>query len=186
MYKITFKGKDIEPVFVEDEKGKQVWDIWLQNKTARIVVNNSAFSTSDIKNISLMEKTRAEIYKPETTQQNADYDSFRKKMLSLSIEQRAQILRIPKLVWESSTNEIMTDEVKEKIKARQLAYFKENPNCIYTNPHAYQDLIPRNNFAPSFDGVKKISNLVGASMLGLISNAIATDLQYAQTEARTS
>ncbi len=177
MYKLTFKGKDIEPIFLDDEKGKAVMDAYLGNKSVRLVANNQAFNTSDIKTIHLVEKTRSEMYARDTSNPNREYDEFRKKMLSLSFEQRANILRLPKIVWQASTDQEMTDDVKEKIKARQLTYFQEHPKCIYANPHCYQDLVPKRNGEVIRDGVKNINQIVGASMLRFVENAIATDLE---------
>jgi len=179
MYKLVFKGSGIDPIFLEDEKGKVIMDAYLNNKSMRLIANNQAFNTSDIKTIHLVEKSRSEKYARNTSSEEQEYAEFRKKMLSLPIEKRANILRIPKLVWSSNTDTEMTDEVKKKIIERQLAYFKENPNCIYTNPTVYKDLIPQKREVPVRDGVKSINSIIGASMLRFIGNAIATDLQYA-------
>lgn len=179
MYKLTFKGKDSEPLFLDDEKGKAVLDAYLQNKSVRLVANNQAFNTGDIKSIFLVEKNRSEIYAPSTQNKELEYNTFRKKMLTLSLEERSKILRFAKIVWEATTDEPITETAKEKIRARQLEYFEKHPNCIYANPACYRDLIPVRRETLVRDGVKHINQIVGASMLRFIENAISTDLELA-------
>jgi len=177
MYKLVLKGKEMEPIFLEDEKGKVVLEAYLQNKSVRLVANNQAFNTGDIKTIFLVEKSRAEKYSRNTTKQENEYSDFRKKMLALTLEQRSQIMRIPKMVWSSHTTESMPEDIKEKIKSIQLQYFTENPNCMYCNPIKYEHLIPKPR--PSIlskDKMKSVGDLTPVSMLGFISNIIQRDL----------
>lgn len=180
MYKIIFKTRDTEPLTVSDEKGKRVWELWLDDKRTRIVINDFAFNTVDIKSIRKGEETKAkENHVPKKVMD--DYDDFRKKMLSLSLEARSAIMRIPNMVWGSHTQKVMPDEVKVKIQEIQLNYFKENPNCIFTNPSQYQDLIEKKVLSfTQKDSFDSISDVIPVSMLNFVGNIIATDLQYAQ------
>lgn len=177
MYKITFKGMSSEPLFVEDAKGKVVMDTWIADKKARMVLGNTAFFTGDIKQITKIEKTEAELA-PSVTSQETEYLEFRKKMLSLPIEKRAGILRIPKMIWASHTKQEMADDVKEQIKARQLTYFTENPKCIYANPKVYKDLITKYQPIAQLEDYKPIQNIVPKAMLRIIEELVRTDLQY--------
>ena len=180
MYKVIFKGRDIEPLFLNEDKGKIVLEAYLANKPIRMVANNQAFSVSDIKNVALVEKSQSEQFAQKSTQQDADYDKFRRNMLSLPIEKRAAILRFPKIVWSANTQDEMPADVKEKIKERQLAYFTEHPKCIYANPACYRDLIPKSVEKGSKEGeFVKMSSVVGAGMMRFIENAISTDLELA-------
>jgi hypothetical protein len=176
MYKIIFKGRDIEPIFLEDDKGKIVWDTWTSDINTRIVSGNHAFYTGDIKFINKVAKSESESAK-DPVKQSQEYSEFRRKMLSLTIKQRAEILRIPKMVWASHTLEPMPEEIKEQIKSIQLEYLTENPNCIYCNPIKYQHLIPKP--IPSIvskDKMKCIKDVTPVSMMGFISNIIQADL----------
>lgn len=177
MIKITFRGKE-EPIFVDDVKGQRVWDEWLAGNKARIVVDNMAFIVSDIKNIVKVEKTQAELAQKPTRQED-EYMAFRRKMLALSLESRAEIIRIAKLIWSSHTKKEMPDDIKNEIKKRQLAYFKQHPNCIYANPTIYRDLIPEKGFDRGIDELEPIQNIVTTSLLRMIQNNIQTDLIYA-------
>jgi hypothetical protein len=180
MYKLIFKGTGIDPMFLDDEKGKVILESYLSNKSIRIMAAGQAFSTSDVKAIFKVERSNSEMAKPATSQEN-EYLEFRKKMLNLTIEKRAEILRIPKMIWQSISGEDMTEEVKQEIKKRQLAYFKENPNCIYANPKIYRDIMPlarEDNFKR--DQMKKIKGLIAPSLMRFIENAIQTDLQYSK------
>jgi hypothetical protein len=181
MYKITFKGRDIEPIFLEDEKGKVVLNAYLENKTLRLVADNQVFNTGDIKFIRLVDKGRSETNCRDTTKQSTDYDCFRSKMLSLSPEQRANILRFPKLVWKSCCGEEMPEQVKDEIRDRQLKYFIQNPNCIYANPAIYRDLIPKRLPRADKKGIQSVGEMVGLSMMRVIENAIITDWQLSLT-----
>lgn len=179
MYKIIFKGVGIDPIFVEDDsKGKIIMDSWVEDKKTRMVFKNTAFFTGDIKQIIKLEKSAAEMSKGMPDNVENEYLDFRKKMLSLSLESRASIMRIPKLVWSAHSESVMPDEVKEQIKERQLAYFTENPNCIYANPKIYRDLIPPRAMRSQVEDMKPIQNVFGASALRFIENMIQTDLVY--------
>lgn len=178
MYKLTFKGRDAEPIFLEDEKGKVILDLYLNNKSSRLIANNQAFNTGDIKSIFLVEKSRSETFSQNTINQELEYDVFRKKMLSLSLESRSKILRIPKIVWQANTQDEMTNDIKEEIIKRQFKYFTEHPNCIYSNPACYRDLIPKPiSVFLGKDKAKHINQIVGGSMMRFIEDAVRTDLQ---------
>lgn len=179
MYKIIFKGVGIEPIFVEDDnKGKIIMDSWVEDKKARMVFKNTAFFTGDIKQIIKIEKSEAEVASSLPNAVETEYLDFRKKMLGLSIDARASIMRIPKIIWKAHTDSEMPDEVKQKIKERQLAYFTENPKCIYANPKVYRDLIPNRAMRSQIEDMKPIQNVFGASALRFIENMIQTDLIY--------
>lgn len=177
MYKLIFKGRDIDPIFIDDEKGKQVWQAWVDNKQARMVLGNTAFYSGDIKQITKVVKTEAETARV-VDKEEKQYLDFREKMLSLSLEKRANIMRIANMVWKSHTKDEMPENIKAEIKARQLAYFKENPKCIYANPKIYKDLIPKLKMQREIDNTKPIGNLVATSMMRLLENIVQTDLQY--------
>jgi len=178
MYKILFKGTGTEPLFVDDEKGEKIWTAWLDNKTARIVAKNFAFNSADIKNISKVEKTEAEMAPHVASGIEQDYLEFRKKMLSLSIEKRANILRIPKMIWGAVSKDVMPESLKATIIERQTAYFTANPKCIYTNPKVYRDLMPKYLPQKNIDAFKPFQNVLAANTLRLIECLVQTDLTY--------
>lgn len=178
MYKIIFKGMGIEPIFTDDIKGKIVMDSWIEDKKARMVMGSVAFFTGDIKQIIKIEKTEAEAASEKPNLLEKDYQDFRDKMLTLSIEKRANILRLAKMVWKSHTTAEMTDEIKEKIIARQREYFVENPKCIYANPKVYRDLIPKYAHLRELDSFKPIQNIIPVMTLRMVENLVQTDLLY--------
>jgi len=179
MYKIVFKGRDVEPLLVEDTNGQKIWDIWLTTKNPqKIVVQNQAFVTSDIKSINKIEKTAAEL---APVRGDTEYIDFRKKMLALPLEKRASILRFAKMIWTSHKPSEMPELVKEQIKAAQLEYFKENPNCIYANPKVYRHLIAPHVARRSKNSMQHISNSIPETCLKIIEAAISTDLQYSRS-----
>jgi len=178
MYKIIFKGMGNEPLFIDDTKGKVVMETWVADKKAKMVIGNTAFYTGDIKQITKVEKSEAEAAPQINTQVEKEYTEFRKKMLALPIEQRAGIIRIPKMIWASHTKLEMPEEVKQKIKERQLAYFTENPNCIYANPKVYRDLIAKHLPQASVENMSPIQNVIPKAMLRLAEEMIRTDLMY--------
>lgn len=179
MYKIIFKGVGIEPIFVEDDvKGQIIMDSWVNDKKARMVFKNTAFFTGDIKQIVKLEKSEAELSKGMPDSIEKEYLEFRSKMLSLPIEKRANILRLVKMIWAAHTELPLTDEIKEKIIERQLAYFKENPKCIYANPKVYRDLIPRFIDKKQIESLNPIQNTIPALTLRLVETLVQTDLRY--------
>jgi hypothetical protein len=178
MYKLIFRGKDIDPLYLEDEKGKVLLDAYLQNKSVRLMAGGQAFSTSDIKSIFQIQKSKAETYQKPVEQEN-QYLEFRKKMLSLTLEQRSGILRFPKMIWKSITTDEMPQSIKDEIKKRQKSYFEENQNCIYANPKVYRDLMPLPHMVKKPDGMKSVQELLPLSMLRFIENAVHTDIIYA-------
>ena len=178
MYKINFKGMNSEPLFIDDEKGEKIQAAWIDNKTARIVAKNFAFNTADIKNITKVEKTAAETAPEIAKGVEEEYLTYRKNMLSLSIEKRAGILRIPKMIWLSVSKEEMPEALKAKIVEKQLAYFTEHPNCIYTNPKVYRDLMPTFIGKKQIDVFKPFSNLMPTNTLRMVEGLIQTDLTY--------
>lgn len=180
MYKIIFKGKDLEPLTVDDQNGKRVWDIWLTNKATKLVLQNTAFNTTDIKTISKMAKTKAEksSFDAHQAKVNAEYHNFRTKMLSLPIEQRAKMLRIAKMVHQALTGTELPDDIKPQVEERQLAYFREHPKCVYANPSCYRDLIAVDEKRKKDGNFNPASNTVGRSALRMIEEIIRTDLQY--------
>lgn len=178
MYKIIFKGVGIEPMFVDDNKGKIVMESWVGDKKARMVLGNTAFFTGDIKQITKLEKSEAEVAAQTPNLVEQQYLEFRQKMLGLSIEKRATIMRIAKMIWNSHTKAEMPDDLKEQIKARQLTYFTENPNCIYANPKVYKDLIPKFLPLAHLDDFKPIQNVVPKLTLKMVEQLVQTDLQY--------
>lgn len=178
MYKITRKGKG-EPLFVNDVEGRSLFEAWSQEKTipARLVIDGLAFMSSDIKAIEYV-PLRVET-KQEEIDHDKEYQSFRTKMLSLSIEQRAEIMRIPDLIWMACTDEPMPPKVRAEIKAAQLAYLTENPNCLYANPKVYRHLIPAPKTYRVTENMTSIKNVLPAATLRLVENIIHTDLVYA-------
>ena len=179
MYKIIFKGMGTEPFFVEDDaKGKIIMDSWVEDKKARMVFKNTAFFTGDIKQIIKIEKSEAEIAATKPNVIENDYLDFRSKMLSLPIEKRAGILRLAKMIWNSHTKSEMPDDLKEQIRSRQLAYFTENPNCIYANPKVYKSLIPKYLPIKQIDVFKPVQNILPTLTLKMVESLVQTDLQY--------
>ena len=178
MYKILFKGKDMEPLLVDDTKGQIVWDSWIANDKARMVLGKIAFFTGDIKQIVKIEKSEAEVASTLPNTVELEYLEFRKKMLGLSIEKRSGILRIAKMIWNSHTKAEMPEELKQQIKEKQLAYFTENPTCIYANPKVYKPLIPKYLHLAKLDDFNPIQNVIPAMTLKMVEQLIQTDLQY--------
>lgn len=115
----------------------------------------------------------------EQEKEKLEYREFRKKMLSLSLEERSRFLRFAKLIWQANCDLEMPEDIKKEIVARQLTYFTQNPACIYANPAIYRDLIPQRRETPTRSGFTPISGIVGAGMLQIIANAIALDLRIA-------
>lgn len=178
MYKITFKGMAGEPMFVDDVKGGIIMDSWVNDKKARMVVGKTAFYTGDIKQIVKIEKSEAEVAKTLPNTIDRDYQNFRNKMLALSVEKRAGILRIAKMIWNAHTKAPLTDEIKAQIVERQLTYLTENPKCIYANPKVYRDLIPKYGNLAQIDSFNPIQNILPKMTLRMVENLIQTDLQY--------
>lgn len=175
MYKIKLKGRD-EPIIIKDDTGKMLRERWIENKLpARLVTENMAFLSTDIKSIEKIQRTEAEAPR-DNSQNDAEYLAFRKKMLDLPIEARANIMRIPNLIWAAHTRKVMPEDVKEEIKARQLKYLAENPNCMYANPKVYRDLIPKAVTHLTIDEMNPIQNVVAAATLRLVQNIIQNDL----------
>lgn len=182
MYKIVFKGRDIEPILLSPEKGKSIFDQWVAGKLpARLVLKGSAVMSSDIKIIQNMDEWDTK--KKPTQDHSADereYLEFRRDMLNLPIEKRAQILRIPKLVWKAQHKTELPQDVAEKIKERQLEYFKENPNCIFANPSAYRDLVGERQIPKKDSQLNPLGNFMNVSVLKLVENVIRTDRIYSK------
>lgn len=177
MFRITIRGQD--PIFLEDGPGSDLFKKWSNDEKLpmKITAGNIAFFTADIRNIARIQKGAAELA-PKTDTQEAEYQAFRRKMLDLTIEQRANIMRIANMVWASHTKDEMGEDTKKEIKARQLAYFKENPNCMYANPKIYRDLMPKPRYTQNIESLTPLSNILPTSMMRMIENVIQTDLQY--------
>lgn len=179
MYKISIRGQ--EPIFVEDEMGVRLWNMWMEQgdekMPTKVAVKGVAFYSSDIRGITKIQKTEAEL-STYTQVDDGEYDTYRNNMLSLPIERRAQIMRIPNLIWKSHTKQEMPDETKQLIKERQLAYFKENPKCIYANPKCYRDLMPRPIELHKLENLNPVQNMLPTSTLRLVERMIQTDLEY--------
>lgn len=181
MYKITIRGQ--EPVFVEDKQGKLLWECWTEvdgapKLSTKVVVGNVAFYASDIRSINKVVKSEAELAPNRNNVADAEYLEFRQKMLALTVEQRANIMRIPNMIWKSCTKAEMPEHVKTEIKARQLAYLKENPKCMYANPKVYRELIENPHFRRNIENMSPIQNIIPSAFMRLIENLIQTDLQY--------
>jgi len=181
MYKIIFKGMISEPLFIDDVKGKVVMETWVADKKAKMVIGNTAFFTGDIKQVTKLEKSEAETAPQVASHVEKEYTEFRKKMLALPIEQRAGIIRIPKMIWASHTKQEMPEEVKKKIKEQQLVYFTENPKCIYANPKVYRDLIAKHLPLAVTENMSPIQNVLPKAMLRIAEELIRTDLQYSRS-----
>ena len=177
MYKITIKGKDAEPIFLED--GEDILKRWTENKLpARLLIKDMAINSSDIRTIQKIQKTEAENANNFDRNGEIEYVNFRRKMLSLSVDERGNIMRIPNMIWKAHGNGEMPQNVKDEIKLRQITYFTENPNCIFANPKIYRDLIPARRVEKQKDQLNTVTTYIHISMLHLIENIIKTDLVY--------
>jgi hypothetical protein len=177
MYKIIRKGKE-EVLFIDDVNGANLLKKWSNDEhlPARLVIGKTAFLTSDIKAIEQVELTPAE-KAPQHKKEDKAYTSFREKMLSLSLEERANIMRIPNMIWQSHWgNKKMTDEVKSEIKKRQLEYFKQNPKCVFANPKIYQDLIGQPRIEYGTGDFTPLNSQLPTAVLNIVQNIIQTDL----------
>lgn len=182
MYQIKFKGRDTEPLYVDDKMGASLLEKWQADKLPqRMVHQGTAFLGGDIKSITKVIRTEAE-KAPTHKSADQEYLAFRRNMLSLSVEKRAEILRIPKLIYQAHTGREMPEETKQLVKARQLTYFQEHPGCIYANPATYRDLIPQRQTPPKKDKMTPAHELVPGSILHFIEEAIRTDLKFARQE----
>ena len=115
----------------------------------------------------------------EQEKEKQEYREFRKKVLSLSLEERSKTILFATLIWNANSDKEMPEDIKKEIIARQLTYFTQNPACIYANPAIYRDLIPQRRETPTRSGFAPISGIVGAGMMQIIANAIALDLRIA-------
>lgn len=187
MYKITVRNQ--EPFFVENESGQRLMKMWLGEEgyppmPARVVVRGVAFHSSDIRSIAEVEE-RATAAAPAPRDDRDFYDE-RRRILSLSLEDRAQMMRIPNLVWVSQTGLPVPPELVERVADRQLAYFRyENEHCAYANPSVYKDLVPKARANPLSGDMQPISNVLPAAGLRLIQNIIQADLIAANETAKS-
>lgn len=180
-YKITFKGRDIEPVFTEQDE--TFIDQWIDGQLpVRMEINNLAFYSADIKAITSVNDAPSETQEESHLNEEREYRDFRMKMLTLSLDGRANIMRIPNMVWQAHGNRNMPDDVKEKIKERQRAYFEEHPKCIFANPKVYRDLVPQNLDNPRKDELRLMKPYLSVGVMKLVENIIQTDLRYAERE----
>lgn len=179
MYRLIRKGKE-EDLMLDDIQGHALFTKWStgEHLPARVTLNGVAFLSSDIKAIEYVKKTAAEMTKAPS---DHEYLTFREKMLDLPIEKRADILRIAKVVWQAHAGKTpMPDEVKKEIQKRQLAYFKENPKCIFANPKIYQELIPTVKYEPTHTGAVSMHNALPAVIMGIVAANIQTDLNLSK------
>lgn len=187
MIKVAVRGLG-EEVVVGGELAEFLFAVWSDptrhHELPKTVSTGSViFQTKDIKNITKSEPRKAsEPEKPNAAEQ--EYLDFRRKMQTLSPDKRARILRFPKLIYRAHTGQELPEELKPQIIARQYAYFKDHPNCIYANPKVYAELIPTTPRRESDDSVQP-KELMAVAMLRVVAEAIQTDLVYASKETST-
>lgn len=182
MYKLIVRNQ--EPIFIQDESGERLLKMWLNQGQegvemlpARISFKGIGFYSADIRAINKVAPSEAEVGKTQNVQDDREYQEYRRKILSLSLEERAEIMRVPNLVWSSQTKQEMPEDIIAEIKKRQLAYFQENPNCMYCNPKVYKNLIPKPYLELPIENMQRLSNVLYASTLRLIQNMIEADLK---------
>lgn len=91
-----------------------------------------------------------EQWKREQAQEFQEYLTCRKKILSLSPEERGVITPFTELVWWAFTGkkEIPAD-VQMHIKKRQTMFFVFQPDRMYASPTCYREFLPESPISKS-------------------------------------
>ena len=180
MFKVLIRNR--EPLLIPENAGETLKQCWLGTPgfpplQTRVEIAGVAIYSRDIVSIEKVDHEPAKGSENHNQQSEREYLEYRRKRLQLTLEERAEIMSIPNLVWSAHTQEVMSEEVVAEIKTRQLAYFKDNPNCMYANPKIYRDLIPPFRAEYANGDMQPQSNVLPTALLRLIENIIGNDLR---------
>lgn len=148
MYAIFIRGRR-EPLTCDDYFGRQLKDQWQKGfaENALLEIEEATFPARTIVRIEsnwITERSQ-EGEREANTAYYADLAHKHRVFLSLerqkSKEELSKNLSLPDLVFYAATGHKVPKELVEEVQARQLAYFKDNPEEIYASPLCYKDLI---------------------------------------------
>ena len=182
MYKINIRGLD--PVFVKD--GETIFKQFTENKLpARVVLNGAALMSSDIRSVVSVDDTPVATETDTHIAEQAEYMSYRRRVLSEPAEIRARRMHIPKMVWRANNGFDMPESLLSAIYDRQVLFFFQHPNHMYANPTCYADLIERRVSEKDPKRMTPVSSWLGVSTLKLIDRILLTDEKLSRLSTPT-
>lgn len=146
-YKILFKGQ-IPEEFVEDSRGERLAEDWQANRlVGKININDNVYDASSIKAVvkgfrNPDREQKNEEYMKEIVGIRRESEEYFASKQKLPPEVRSQDTGLAEVLYVASTGKQMPEEVKEQVRARQLAFFKEHDYFAEAKPTCYRDLIP--------------------------------------------
>lgn len=174
MYKIVFKGQ-IPDELVETVEGLGLASAWESGKLpAKVKINNNLYESSSIKAvISGFENPEKNDATKDIAAMWSGFNDWANKAASLSPEQKAENTELAELTYVAMAGVQMPPELRPNIIARQLAFFKENPNYVYAKPTCYRDLLP----PPMRPKEYHISNFTALSGLHLVERILQNGIR---------
>jgi len=179
-YQIVFKGQ-IAPEFIDETSGRVIAAKWEQGTlTGRVVLNENIYEASAIKAI------LKGFQNPDHTKKNEDNaklimqisrdseDYFARKQKRPS-EERAKDTSLSEVLYVAAAGKKMPEEVKVKVRERQLAFFKEHDNFAEAKPTCYKDLIPQR--AITKDAAPSIGDLLSINTLHFAERVVSNGIQ---------
>lgn len=152
MYKITFKGRDMEPIFVDDFKGKLLADDFFEGTMPeKVRVKNIIFLRSNIKSIEKFDETSKLEDSEKSLKEThnvyvSDLHAFRK----LTVEQKAKNLAFFRLLyWGFTQKDSEGLGLEEKAIEIQKNFFEQNPLRMYCDPILFKSLFESDNCNPT-------------------------------------
>lgn len=169
MYKIIFKGQ-IGDEFVDSFEGLGLATDWKNGSLpSKVEINGNLYESSSIKAvISGFENPEKNDATKDIAAMWSGFNNWADKAVALSPEQKAENTELAELTYVSMAGVQMPPELRPKIIARQLAFFKENPNYVYAKPTCYRDLLP----SPMRPKEYHISNFTALSGLHLVERIL--------------
>jgi len=170
MYKITFKGQDLTPVYVDDKSGDLLMKDWENGTMGETVkINNGVYRSSYIKSIN-RDSSDENIENRGKMQSEAHklYFKERQEALALDPAERGKRLGLFKLLWfafEDSNN--APEEVLVRARKIQTDFFgccgKNRTHC---EPALFKHL---------FSKGKQFKSHIHAKTVGLVERTVAHD-----------
>lgn len=192
MYRITFKGNS-QPILIEDKRAIALLEDMEKGIAQNFLrIDNRGFDTRSIKAIEpATDEMRDDAGEREKREHDkifskisSDFEREHKRLVSLPLNERARIMRLPNIVWAALVpGKLMPPEVEEQIITAQGTYFVQHPNMAYASPTVYRRIIETH--MPT-DAVAPITRIAAQSILKFADSLLWEDLQLARRSPKTS
>lgn len=166
-----------KPIYVSDEKGKVLKDLFSQQKMPDIVaLDNVSFRSAEVKTIELDGET-AGTKSQSAKDINEQYRQDHKRIRSLTAFEKSQRLGFFELFyWVFTGIKQVPRETLEEARVKQEAFFKNNPKRTLPDLMIFKDMIEGKELKDANDWASKVHK----SGAGILENALITDIREAK------